>query len=450
MRKDDVLKKRYDFSSLEFQLIEAVVTYIMLMLSYMAAKEVFVAPHADTFFVHLIFPTLFIPLLAHYKFFNFAEFRFPLVVKGIVPTVILSNLALIMFLYFIGGNRWPLCFFIVILFVQSGLLLLVKSVLSLVKRRVFGKGLHLFLSENGDGPVPGYFCRLKGEDVKALSFKDEKLEDYLFRASHVYWVSADKETTKKAILSCCSLENKSVYLIPDAFELAVKNSAFVFVDDIPMLEMESLRLNRGEAAVKRFTDIALSVLGIVVTMPLMICVALCIKYADMGPVFFTQKRVGLMGRPFNIIKFRSMVVDAEKDTGAVFAKENDHRITKIGHFIRAFRIDEIPQFFNVLAGHMSLVGPRPERPVFVEKYRREIPEYRHRMWVKPGITGLAQVKGHYTTSVTNKIRFDLAYIMNYSPWLDFKILAETIKVVFMGKKSKGFSVYGCCDDCSIL
>jgi lipopolysaccharide/colanic/teichoic acid biosynthesis glycosyltransferase len=132
-----------------------------------------------------------------------------------------------------------------------------------------------------------------------------------------------------------------------------------------------------------------------------------------------------------------MVVDAERDTGAVLAKENDFRITKIGWFLRAFRIDELPQFFNVLAGSMSVVGPRPERPIFVEEFQKRYPDYHYRFSVKPGITGLAQVKGKYSTTVENKLKFDLMYLVNYSILLDLKIILETVKVVLNWEQAKG-------------
>jgi lipopolysaccharide/colanic/teichoic acid biosynthesis glycosyltransferase len=133
-----------------------------------------------------------------------------------------------------------------------------------------------------------------------------------------------------------------------------------------------------------------------------------------------------------------MVVDAEKNVGAVLATENDQRITKTGLIMRSARIDEIPQFFNVLAGSMSLVGPRPERPVFVKEYNKKYPQYRYRLSVKPGITGLAQVKGSYTTTPENKLKSDLMYIINYSVLLDIKILFQTVKVVLNKEQAKGY------------
>ena len=190
-------------------------------------------------------------------------------------------------------------------------------------------------------------------------------------------------------------------------------------------------------------DIVLAITGIVLTIPLFFFAAIAIKHENNGPIFFRQVRTGLNGRLFKIIKFRSMVVDAERDTGAVLAKENDLRITKVGSFIRAFRIDELPQFFNVLMGSMSLVGPRPERPVFAEEFQVLYPDYHYRFAVKPGITGLAQVKGNYSTTVENKLKFDLMYLINYSILLDFKIILETIKVVLNWEQAMGVSDEQC-------
>lgn len=311
--------------------------------------------------------------------------------------------------------------------------------------------LSLFLvAEGGEAGFLRNFSKQTGEYVTVASSCDETLENYLARADHIYLSESSTPEAKRKVLSCCFLEEKRVYLVPEIFDIAVRNAKVACIGDTPVFAMDHLRLTKAQAAVKRLEDLVLSLLGIVITLPLFLFVTICIKCCDGGPVFYAQERSGLRGKPFKMIKFRSMVVDAEKETGAVFAKENDCRITKIGRFLRASRIDEIPQFFNILAGSMSLVGPRPERPVFVEEYSGKFPEYRCRMQVKPGLTGLAQVKGRYTTSVKNKIKFDLMYIMNYSLWLDIKILAETVKVVLKGEQAKGFDEYECHDDCPLL
>ncbi len=214
---------------------------------------------------------------------------------------------------------------------------------------------------------------------------------------------------------------------------------------------------------KRFLDVVGRVVGLVLAAPLFIILPILIKLNSRGPVFYTQVRVGqnrrsrsrraynvavdksnrrrdrrredVLGRPFKVIKFRTMIVDAEKDCGPVWATKGDPRITRFGGFLRKCRLDEVPQLINVLKGEMSLVGPRPERPVFVKNLADEVPNYRRRLTVKPGITGLAQIENGYdvsVNSVVNKIKTDLRYIDNWSLLSDFRILLRTIKVVLTG------------------
>jgi len=169
--------------------------------------------------------------------------------------------------------------------------------------------------------------------------------------------------------------------------------------------------------------------------PITILTAIAIKIDSKGPVLFKQERLGQNGKPFNVLKFRSMIQDAEKYTGPVWSQKDDPRVTRMGKFVRKVRIDEIPQMFNVLKGEMSLVGPRPERAYFVEKLSQEIPYYKRRLKVRPGITGWAQIKHKYDESIEDKIKikYDLFYIENMSLRMDFKILLRTVFVVLFGK-----------------
>ncbi|MDT9724512.1 sugar transferase [Xylanibacillus composti] len=182
---------------------------------------------------------------------------------------------------------------------------------------------------------------------------------------------------------------------------------------------------------KRVFDCLIAVIGLTLSMPIMILFSILIKLESPGPILFAQERVGLHGKVFRIYKLRSMVKDAEKN-GAKWAEKNDARITKIGKFIRNTRIDELPQFINVLKGDMSFIGPRPERPVFVEQFAREIPGFKDRQQVKPGITGWAQVNGGYDITPQQKLALDLEYIEHFSFWMDVKIILKTVKVVITG------------------
>lgn len=170
----------------------------------------------------------------------------------------------------------------------------------------------------------------------------------------------------------------------------------------------------------------------------MLLIALAIKLYDGGPVFFKQKRCTKDGKVFEIHKFRSMIVDAEKEGISIPASEKDKRITPVGRFIRATRLDELPQAFDILVGNMSLVGPRPERIEHVEKYTKEIPEFAYRLKVKGGLTGYAQIYGKYNTTAYDKLKLDLMYVQNYSILLDIKLILMTIKIIFMKESTEGF------------
>jgi exopolysaccharide biosynthesis polyprenyl glycosylphosphotransferase len=183
--------------------------------------------------------------------------------------------------------------------------------------------------------------------------------------------------------------------------------------------------------IKRLLDILLSLLALPIAIPIILIFAVIIKLETPGPAFFLQERVGLHGKYFKVIKLRSMGVDAEKN-GAQWATKNDPRVTKVGAFIRKTRIDELPQLFNVLKGDMSLVGPRPERPMFTAQFNEEIPGFIDRLQVKPGITGWAQVNGGYDITPKEKLELDRYYINNMSFWLDLKIILKTIKVCITG------------------
>lgn len=193
------------------------------------------------------------------------------------------------------------------------------------------------------------------------------------------------------------------------------------------------------AAVKRIFDIFVSLVGLILSSPLMLLTAILIKLTSRGPILYSQIRVGREGEHFKIYKFRTMRVDAEKETGPVWAATNDRRLTPIGKFLRKAHIDEIPQLINVIRGEMSIIGPRPERPVFVDQFRKQISDYEKRLVVKPGITGLAQVWHRYDETIEDvkkKIKYDLLYIKKQCMWTDMQILLRTVLVVLTGEGAK--------------
>ncbi|RAL24569.1 sugar transferase [Thermoflavimicrobium daqui] len=187
--------------------------------------------------------------------------------------------------------------------------------------------------------------------------------------------------------------------------------------------------------VKRGLELVFSIILLIITLPVLLLTMIAIKLESPGPVFYKQERVGLGGRTFSIIKLRSMRTDAEKN-GPQWAAKNDPRVTRVGKFIRKTRIDEIPQLINILRGDMSLIGPRPERPLFTEEFTKEIPDFKKRLMVKPGLTGWAQVNGGYESTPAEKFELDMYYIQNQSFSLDLRIIFRTVWVVFTGSGAR--------------
>ncbi|MBQ8945896.1 MAG: sugar transferase [Lachnospiraceae bacterium] len=244
---------------------------------------------------------------------------------------------------------------------------------------------------------------------------------------------------KNDILKECFNRDIRVYFTPKISDIIGKNSEEINLFDTPLYLCRNNGIGMAQRVIKRTCDILFSLIGLVLTSPILVGTAIAIKSEDGGPVFFKQERTTIGGRTFMIIKFRSMIVDAEKDGRPHPAGDRDPRITKVGRVIRPTRIDELPQLINILKGEMSIVGPRPERVEHMRKYTGEIPEFVYRLKVKGGLTGPAQVFGKYNTDALNKLKMDLAYITNYSILLDLQILFETVKILAQKESTEGFS-----------
>jgi sugar transferase (PEP-CTERM system associated) len=230
--------------------------------------------------------------------------------------------------------------------------------------------------------------------------------------------------------------------VEDATTTYERLTGKILIDDLKpswLIFSDGFRASRWTRIVKRTLDLSLSLIGVIVAAPLMLLTAIAVKLDSAGPALYSQQRVGENGRIFNINKFRSMRMDAEEGGMPLWASEADPRITRVGRFIRVTRLDELPQLWNVMSGDMSFVGPRPERPFFVEQLAREIPFYMQRHAVKPGVTGWAQVKYQYGSSIedaTEKLRYDLYYIKHLSIFFDLTIVLDTVKVILFGKGAK--------------
>jgi len=237
-------------------------------------------------------------------------------------------------------------------------------------------------------------------------------------------------------LKYCFSHSIRCYMSPKISDIIILGSERIHLFDTPLLMSRNMGLSMEQRAAKRLVDIVISGVGIIVTSPLMLLIAILVKAYDGGPVFYLQDRLTYKGKEFRIRKFRSMCVDSEKN-GARLASKNDSRITPVGHVLRNLHLDELPQLFNVFMGDMSLVGPRPERDVIMQEYEKEIPEFHYRLKVKAGLTGYAQVYGKYNTTPYDKLKLDLFYIENYSFLLDIKLIFMTVKIFFQKEVSEG-------------
>jgi len=244
---------------------------------------------------------------------------------------------------------------------------------------------------------------------------------------------------KEQLIKYCYVQNKRIYILPSIADIALKHSHRTQIFDTPMFLCRNTGLSAEQFVIKRIFDIVVSLLALIIFSPIMLISAIAIKLYDGGPVFFLQERVTCGGRVFKVIKFRSMVVDAESK-GPLITVVNDQRVTPIGKIMRKIRIDEFPQLFNVLAGDMSIVGPRPERIENVEQYSKEIPEFNLRHRVKAGITGYAQIFGRYNTSPRDKLILDLLYIERFSFLLDIKLMFMTLKIMFISSSTQAFEL----------
>ncbi|HEY2738936.1 MAG TPA: sugar transferase [Thermoanaerobaculia bacterium] len=228
-------------------------------------------------------------------------------------------------------------------------------------------------------------------------------------------------------------DRTNVLLLPGPFESLIGGMRYRWVHDLPLIEVVRESEWRISLPVKRLLDLAAGSLLLLLASPLLAVCAMAVKLSSPGPILYRQIRVGRDQRPFTLWKLRTMRVDAEAEAVEMLAQPDDPRLTPIGAFLRRFRFDEIPQLVNVLAGSMSLVGPRPERPGFVQRYLKEVPGYAERFSLAPGLTGLAQVNGDYHSSPQNKLRYELAYMANWNLWLDLSILLRTVKIVLTSR-----------------
>jgi len=337
--------------------------------------------------------------------------------------------------------RLPLAFLAVSAFAVSGLLTLYRLLLRRFYWSTVGRSRVMVLAIDEDQAVrllrklspvaPGW--------MELVGYLIEKDFPSLGESSPSFdaIVLAPGLTRERALVEKCAQMRKTVMAVPALMEMSLLRAKLHEMDDLLVVELRTPHLTCGQELMKRLFDLAVATILLILLSPVLLITAALIRFTSKGAAVFKQDRVGRDGVEYELYKFRTMVVDAERDTGPVFARESDPRITRLGNILRATRIDELPQLVNVLIGNMSLIGPRPERQVFVSAFRETMPDYDLRLGVKPGITGLAQVAGSYSTAVENKLRLDLLYISDYSLMRDIWILLRTILVVFHGERAEG-------------
>ena len=243
---------------------------------------------------------------------------------------------------------------------------------------------------------------------------------------------------RNEILNFCYSRALRTFVAPKISDIILRGGAEINLFDSPLLLINGRALTYPQRIMKRTFDLIVSAIAAILLTPVFLAVSAAIKLEDGGPVFFKQKRATYDGKTFDILKFRSMIVDAEKYGHSIPATERDPRITKVGAFLRATRIDELPQLLNILKGDMSIVGPRPERVEHMEAYSAEVPEFPLRLKVKGGLTGYAQIYGKYNTSPYDKLRMDMMYVENYSFFLDLKLILMTIRIMLKKESTEGF------------
>lgn len=242
---------------------------------------------------------------------------------------------------------------------------------------------------------------------------------------------------RNLILKYCFEQEIRTYAVPKISDILLRSSDDLTLFDSPLLLSRNRGLTVEQEMIKRFMDVVLSLLAAVITLPFFAVIGAAIKLTDGGPVFYRQVRLTKGGKEFEIYKFRTMIQNAEAESGARLASEKDPRILPVGRFLRATRLDELPQIYNILKGDMSIVGPRPERPELAAEIEKEIPEFTYRLKVKAGLTGYAQVYGKYNTTSYDKLKLDLTYIRKYSILLDIKLIFMTPKIMFMKESTEG-------------
>lgn len=364
-----------------------------------------------------------------------------------VLSTLLANIIIYGELSIMAHQPFVLNVFIMMMVEQTVIVLIYMNIANRIYRSIFPPRKLLLI--HGDRPIEALRSKFESRKDKYVvtrtihvnqGFKavcKTIMETYATGECNAVVIGDISVEERGPLLKFCYGRSIRVYLMPKITDVILTGAEELHVFDSPMLLTREYSLTVEERFFKRTIDIVCALLLLALTSPFMLLTAIAVKLYDGGPVLYKQVRCTLNQRKFNILKFRSMHADAEKDGVARLAKKEDDRITPIGKIIRKCRIDELPQLFNILKGDMSFIGPRPERPEIIEQYVEIMPEFAFRMKMRAGLAGFAQVYGKYNTSPYDKLKLDLTYIENYSIWLDVKLMILTIKVLFWPDSTEG-------------
>jgi len=430
------LKRFYKVIILIFDLFIIILSYIIAyLLKFKGELPAFnFTPFLNALPYIVIASILYLDM---YKVLSFFRKSIYDVIKSVGRTVSILGITTIAITYMLQGFSFPRSILIFSPVIQFVLLSGFNIVLLYIKHHLAGEKSIMVICVSVEESAPlidkinNFLKRDKIEKKLVLDVTQKKIIFRRLKDMDEIFLSSDIPAELKAeIVKRCMGGKQVIYVVPHLFEISLINARLIQLHDTPSLMIPTLGLTAEQAFIKRMFDIAVSFFGLIFISPIFIIVAVLIKLTSNGPVFYKQERITKGNKSFMLFKFRTMLADAEETTGPILSEENDPRVTPIGRILRKTRIDELPQLINVLRGEMSLVGPRPERPFFVEQFIHDIPEYSHRFSVNAGITGYAQVLGNYSTSPEDKLRYDLMYIRNYSLILDIKLILQTIGVIF--------------------
>ncbi|MGV2621390.1 UNVERIFIED_CONTAM: sugar transferase [Halobacillus marinus] len=387
------------------------------------------------FVLSLLLSILTIQLFGLYG--NWLRKPFGYVITSLVLAMITSASIAGFLELFLSIRSIPLNLYLLILLSQSGLLMMVRFVLWKSYRKLGKEKVWVIGSSHFSVPASLFndWYRVIGRSTSVEGWRNNTEA----QEADVLLVGPDIIQSEKSVLMKWGMEKKrEVLVVPELYELLIKRSVVEQLEDRMVFSIKPEATNhKGNEFLKRSMDLILSSSIILFSLPIQLLLFILIPLTSPGPALYKQERIGKNGRTFFIYKFRSMITDAEKLTGPILASKKDPRITTLGSWMRAVRLDELPQLYNVLFGAMSLVGPRPEREFFIKQFSSQYPDYKYRHIVKPGITGLAQVMGNYTTSPVEKLRFDLMYINNCNLWIDLKIMLLTVQVLLHKEQAEG-------------